>query len=211
VLKDYYDAAMAGKSRKAEESVRLFADLISGLSFDDAHQRDLYFAKGTSEIVDFVAAQTGASPKVLHTEKWFDIQIEDVRVTGRVDRLDDLGSGHVRIIDYKTGVPKDQEKAKKSIQLSIYALAAKQAWGYDAEKLVLYNLEDQSEAETTRDATDLQAARHKVKEVAAAIAAGDFHAKPGPNCTYCDFRELCPATEERLYSISAAQAAVGKN
>lgn len=211
VLKDYYDAAMAGKSRKAEESVRLFADLISGLSFDDAHQRDLYLAKGTSEIADFVAAQTGASPKVLHTEKWFDIQIEDVRVTGRVDRLDDLGSGHVRIIDYKTGAPKDQEKAKKSIQLSIYALAAKQAWGYDAEKLVLYNLEDQSEAETTRDATDLQAARHKVKEVAAAIAAGDFHAKPGPNCTYCDFRELCPATEERLYSISAAQAAVGKN
>jgi len=131
-------------------------------------------------------------------------------VTGRVDRLDDLGDGRVRIVDYKTGAPKDQEKARRSVQLSIYALAAKQAWGYDAEKLVLYNLEDQSEAETARDSAELQAARDKVKQVAAAIAAGDFHAKPGQNCVYCDYRELCPATEERLYSIGAAQA-VGKN
>jgi DNA helicase-2/ATP-dependent DNA helicase PcrA len=148
---------------------------------------------------------------VLHTEKSFDIKVNDIRVTGRVDRIDDLGDNTVRIVDYKSGKPKDQEKAKRSIQLSIYALAAKEAWGYDARKLVLYNLEDQSEAETTRDAAELDAARERVRKVAESIAAGDFHAKPGQNCSYCDYRELCPATEERLYSITLAQAAVGKN
>jgi len=90
-------------------------------------------------------------------------------------------------------------------------LAAKEAWGYYAQKLVLYNLEDQSEAETTRDAAELDAARERVRKVAASIAAGDFRANPGQNCAYCDYHELCPATEERLYSITLAQAAVGKN
>jgi RecB family exonuclease len=185
---------------------------MTAAPFDDAHQRDLYLAKGKSEISDFVAVQHSTpSPKVLHTEKAFEIKVDDVRVIGRLDRIDDLGDNRVRIVDYKSGAPKDQEKAKKSIQLSIYALAAKTAWGYDAEKLVFYNLEDQSEAETTRDAAQLEAARDKVRDVAAAIAAGDFHPNPGQQCSYCDYRELCPATEQRLYSIASAQAAVGTN
>jgi RecB family exonuclease len=125
--------------------------------------------------------------------------------------VDDLGGNAVRIVDYKSGVPKDQEKARRSIQLSIYALAAKQAWGYDAQKLVFYNLEDQSEAETTRDAAELDAARDRILKVAESIGAADFHANPGSHCAYCDYRELCPATEERLYSITLAQAAVSKN
>ena len=74
---------------------------------------------------------------MLHTEKSFEIKVNDIRVTGRVDRIDDLGGNTVRIVDYKSGAPKDQEKARRSIQLSIYALAAKEAWGYDAQKLVL--------------------------------------------------------------------------
>jgi ATP-dependent exoDNAse (exonuclease V) beta subunit (contains helicase and exonuclease domains) len=212
VLKDYFDAVIAGKPRTAEQSVALFVEMMAAVPFDDTHQRDLYIAKGKSEIADFAAAQTAAPlPKVLHTEKSFDIKVDEIRVTGRVDRIDDLGGNAVRIIDYKSGAPKDQDKARKSIQLSIYALAAKEAWGYDAQKLVLYNLEDQSEAETTRDAGDLDAARERVRKVAESIAAGDFHANPGQNCAYCDYHDLCPATEERLYSITLAQAAATKN
>ena len=212
VLKDYFDAVVAGKARTAEQSVALFSELMNASPFDDGHQRDLYLAKGKVEIADFVAAQqTAPAPKVLHTERSFDIKVDDVRVIGRVDRVDDLGDDRVRIVDYKSGAPKDADKAKKSLQLSIYALAAKIAWGYDAEKLVFYNLEDQSEAETTRDASQLEATRDKVREVAAAIAAGDFHPTPGQGCSYCDYRELCPATEQKLYSVAPAQAAVGTN
>ncbi len=212
VLRDYFDAVLAGKPRTSEQSVALFVELMSSSTFEDAHQRDLYLAKGKVEIADFVAAQQSApAPKVLHTERPFDITVDDVRVIGRIDRMDDLGDNHVRIVDYKSGAPKDPDKAKKSLQLSIYALAAKSAWGYDADKLAFYNLEDQSEAETTRDASQLEATREKVREVAAAIAAGDFHANPGQNCSYCDYSELCPATEQKLYFIASAQAAVGKN
>jgi DNA helicase-2/ATP-dependent DNA helicase PcrA len=212
MLKDYYDAVTAGKARTSEQSVGLFVQMMKDTAFEDDHQRDLYLAKGKAEVAEFVGARKNETPpKVLATEKTFDIKVGETRVNGRMDRIDDLGSKRVRIVDYKTGSPKDQDKADKSLQLSIYALAAQVAWGYDAEKLVLYNVEDQSEIETTRDVFELDAARAKIIEVAGSIAAGDFQANPGRHCGWCDYRELCPATEQRLYSIATAQAAVGKN
>src|SRR4051812_13745179 len=116
VLKDYFDAMLAGKPRTAEQSIAVFVEMMAAPPFDDAHQRDLYLAKGKAEIADFIAAQQSApAPKVLHTEKQFDIKVDDIRVIGRVDRVDDLGDNRVRIVDYKTGIPKDSEKAKRSL------------------------------------------------------------------------------------------------
>ena len=45
-------------------------------------------------------------------------------------------------MDYKTGKPRAQEDADDSVQLSIYAIAAQEKWGYRAERLVFYNLEE---------------------------------------------------------------------
>src|SRR3954470_8732190 len=70
VLKDYFDAMLAGKPRTAEQSVDVLIEMMAAAPFDDAHQRDLYLVKGKVEIADFVAAQQiVAPPKVLHTEK----------------------------------------------------------------------------------------------------------------------------------------------
>lgn len=210
VLKDYYDAVIGGKPRSSEQSVALFNRLMDEAPFDDDHQRELYLAKGRVEVAEFVTLHKDEiPPKILATERTFDIKIGETRVTGRIDRMDDLGDNRVRIIDYKTGKPQDEDKAKKSLQLTIYALAAQVAWGHHAEKLVLYNLVDQSEVETTRESVEIEAARAKIQEVAAAIAAGDFHANPDRHCAWCDYRHMCPATEQRLYSIASAQAAVG--
>jgi len=41
--------------------------------------------------------------------------------------------------------------------------------------------------------------------VADEIRAGDFSAKPGFLCRYCDFRLLCPA-QEQLITIEPARA-----
>ena len=40
--------------------------------------------------------------------------------------MDRTGSDTVAIVDYKTGKPKSQEDADKSLQLSLYALAARE-------------------------------------------------------------------------------------
>ena len=57
----------------------------------------------------------------------------------------------------------------------------------------------------TRDAKALSATKQKIAEVADQIRAGEFSAKPGFWCGYCDFKPLCPA-HEQLISIQPAGA-----
>ena len=49
------------------------------------------------------------------------------------------------------------------------------------------------------------------REVAQNIAAGNFKAKPGFYCAFCPYRNLCPATEKRLYSIPTAKKVSNRN
>ena len=114
-----------------------------------------------------------------------------------MDRTDD---GRIVVTDYKTGKPKSQEDADKSLQLSIYALAARAKWGYDVDALVLYNLEGNAPVVTVRSRVQLEDAKLKVEGVASRIAAGDFRAKQGYHCRFCPYRNLCPATEKRLFA-----------
>ena len=63
-------------------------------------------------------------------------------VRGRIDRISTASQGTgVRIIDYKTGRAKSQDDADESLQLSIYALAAKQD-DLDPVSLAFVNLKD---------------------------------------------------------------------
>jgi DNA helicase-2/ATP-dependent DNA helicase PcrA len=135
----------------------------------------------------------------LQTERKFDLPVAGTKLTGRIDRMDRVGSDGVAIVDYKTGKPKSQEDADKSLQLSLYALAAKEAWGLRADRLIFHNLEDNSVVVTTRDGADLEAAKIKVRDAAENIAAGNFPAKPGYQCSFCPYRNLCPATEKVIY------------
>ena len=64
-------------------------------------------------------------PEVLHTEESFEMAVGNATVAGRIDRMDRCADGRVVVTDYKTGKPKSQEDADESLQLSIYALAAR--------------------------------------------------------------------------------------
>jgi DNA helicase-2/ATP-dependent DNA helicase PcrA len=110
--------------------------------------------------------------------------------------MDRTGPETVAIVDYKTGKPQSQEDADESLQLSLYALAARDAWGRRADRLVFYNLENNTPIFTTRNDAELEAAKLLVEKVAEGVAAGKFGAKPGFHCAFCPYRNLCPATEK---------------
>ncbi len=53
---------------------------------------------------------------------------------GRVDRVDRLPDGEYELIDYKTGRPKSAAQLTEDVQLSLYAVGAREAWRLEASR-----------------------------------------------------------------------------
>jgi DNA helicase-2/ATP-dependent DNA helicase PcrA len=203
VLKAFYDSVRVGREMSEEALLEVFRADLEQSGIQDRYQHELYEKQGVDQLKEFLAAyKRDPKPDVLHTEEFFEIKIGQTTVAGRIDRVDKLPDGGVVVVDYKTGRPQTQDDADKSLQLSIYALATKQKWGYKADHLVLYNLDENNAVMTRRHDAELLGAAERVQEVAGNIAAGQFDPKPGFMCRFCAYRSLCPATERRLFAIS---------
>jgi DNA helicase II / ATP-dependent DNA helicase PcrA len=206
VLRTYYDSVRFGRTMSDEQLVDLFRNDLRGAHLTDSYQHELYETQGIGQLREFLrACRLGPIHDVVHTEEFFEIKIGETTIVGRIDRMDKLPDGKIAITDYKTGKPQSQEDADDSLQLSIYALAARSKWGYAIDRLAFHNLEDNSCAVTHRDDSQLQEARLKVEQVATKIATGNFEPTPGFHCRFCAYHTLCPATEKRLYSIAGGK------
>jgi DNA helicase-2/ATP-dependent DNA helicase PcrA len=172
--------------------------------FLDDYQEEEYRREGLLQLEAFCKSYIAAPAHVLHQEKSFELHLENnVVVTGRIDQINKLAPGEVEIIDYKSGRPPKADDAKKSLQLSIYALAARDFLELTAKQVTLYSLFSNQAVSATREAKDLVKAKERIQETADLIRAREFGARPGFACRYCDFKAICPAFEQ-LISISTA-------
>ena len=168
---------------------------------DDYHQEE-YRKAGCEQLAKLYETFRLSPPDVLHQEKSFELALDkDVIVKGRMDQVNRFGHDEIEIVDYKTGSAKDFRKADKSLQLSIYAIAAEEVLELKPARLVFYNLTTNEAVATSRDAKQLACAKQAVAEVADRIRAKDFAPKPGYQCKSCEFEPLCPA-HEQLISIA---------
>ena len=167
--------------------------------YEDEYQEAEYKKDGLEQLKVFHAAMLHDAPDVLEQEKGFELPLENnVILTGRMDQVNSLGRKDVEIVDYKTGKPKKDADARKDLQLSIYALAAKEIFEWNPVRLVFHYLQNNQRQETTRDAKQIADAEATVQETAADIRAGNFPAKPGFYCRGCAYKPICPAHEESL-------------
>ena len=125
-------------------------------------------------------------------------------VSGRADRIDER-DGELVIVDYKSGRTRlGAEDARRSIALALYAVAAEQTLHQRCRRVELHHLPsgtvaaydhtDESLADQVgraeKLATDITAALDEVAEGADPVTV--FRPNPGPSCSWCDFRRLCP-------------------
>jgi DNA helicase II / ATP-dependent DNA helicase PcrA len=201
-IREFVREIRKGRSVPFEEVARIFDREWRAAGFQDDYQEQEYRKAGLEQLQAFSDSYTSAPADVLHQEKAFELPLDpNVVVFGRMDQINRTGPKKIEIVDYKTGNPKREKQAKDSLQLSLYALAAQEVFELEAERLVFYNLTTNEAVATTRDAKTLNKAKSIVAEVADEIRAGEFPARPGFNCRYCDYQPICPA-HEQLISIS---------
>ncbi|TSC55940.1 MAG: hypothetical protein G01um101418_511 [Parcubacteria group bacterium Gr01-1014_18] len=152
--------------------------------------------EGRKILRDFYRIHESAWPLVLSLEQGFSLKIGGYRLSGKIDRIDDLGDGTVEIVDYKTGrVPKDEAKIdpENKKQLLIYQWAAEEILQKKVGKVSFYYLEENKKISFVGTPDNLLKLKEEILETIEAIRKSQFIAKPSPQvCQYCDFKSICP-------------------
>jgi superfamily I DNA/RNA helicase/RecB family exonuclease len=137
-------------------------------------------------------------------ETSFKVDFDGHRITGRIDRVDQIGQ-NVVITDYKTSRnPVYWDDAKESLQLAIYHLAAKSdpelaALGEPASMQLVYPgapLSRGDVAKRSQTPEEAEAAIQRLPELIKGVLDEDFRPKPTADCTWCRFKPLCPLWSE---------------
>jgi DNA helicase-2/ATP-dependent DNA helicase PcrA len=187
-----------------EEVEQIYETEWSDKGYEDDYQEGEYKKDGLEQLRAFHQAMTGEALQILELEKPFELPVENnVILKGRIDQINGLGGRggkDVEIVDYKTGKPQKQTEARKDLQLSVYAIAAKEIFELNPVRLVFHYLQDNERLETMRDAKQLDETLKIVQEVAADIRASSFPPKEAFACRACAYRPICPAHEEALSS-----------
>ena len=198
-IKRFVDQFRRGVKLPFDEVVRIFDTEWTSAGFEDDYQEGEYKKDGIDQLRAFHATFLEAQAEILEQEKAFNLPLENnVIVKGRIDQINSLGRNDVEIVDYKTGKPRKDADARKDLQLSIYALAAKEILELNPVRLAFHYLQNNQIQVTTRDAKQLDEAQKIVQEAAADIRAGEFSPKPGFACRTCAYEPICPAHEEAL-------------
>ncbi|MGO9886314.1 MAG: PD-(D/E)XK nuclease family protein [Solirubrobacteraceae bacterium] len=130
-------------------------------------------------------------------ERAFSFKLGPHLLRGRVDRVDRLPGGEYELIDYKTGRPKSAVQLVDDVQLSLYAVGAREAWRLDSSQQAYYYVLDDQKVAVPDDRDDRFAWIEDVAmEVADGILSQGFEPTPSfAACSVCDYRLVCPAAE----------------
>lgn len=158
-------------------------------------QKEEYRENGKRIIKEFYELHKDNWPDNQLTEKGFNLKViagqEAYTVRGMIDRIDNVDGKKIKIVDYKTGNPKDKLTFEEKEQLLIYQIAAEEVFKEEVSGLAFYYLENNQEVEFLGTPAELDKVRGKIIETIEEIKQGDFTATPSPLCKYCDFFDIC--------------------
>jgi DNA helicase II / ATP-dependent DNA helicase PcrA len=163
--------------------------------FGDSEQEIQLRGKATAALRRYHERFQDEDATPTYFERSFSFQLGPHVLRGRVDRVDRLPEGGWELIDYKTGRPRSAQQLEQDVQLSLYAVAACEAWQLDEARGAYYYVLD--DAKIPVPAT---AGREWIEEVATEVAEGILSQgfEPTPSyaaCSICDYRLVCPAAE----------------
>jgi len=164
--------------------------------FGDSEEERQLRTKATNSLVRYHERFQGEKGEPVWFEKAFQFKLGPHLLRGRVDRVDRLPTGAYELIDYKTGRPKTAAQLKEDVQLSLYAVGARESWQLEAAHQAYYYVLDDEKVPVERSDEDRDWITETVLEVADGIQGQGFEPTPSyAACSMCDYRIACPAAE----------------
>jgi DNA helicase-2/ATP-dependent DNA helicase PcrA len=164
--------------------------------FGDTEEERQLRAKATQALVRYHDRFREEAGEPVWFERSFEFRLGPHLLRGRVDRVDRLPDGGYELIDYKTGRPKTAAQLRDDVQLSLYAVGAREAWNLAAAQQAYYYVLDDEKVPVDRTEADREAIEETVLTVASGIAEQGFEPTPSyAACSVCDYRIACPAAE----------------
>ncbi len=153
--------------------------------------------KATAALERYYARFESDDAEPMWFERPFAFRLGPHLLRGRVDRVDRLSTGEYELIDYKTGRPKSAAQLADDVQLSLYAVGAREAWQLESSRQAYYYLlDDEKVAVPLDDGDRAEWIREVVTEVGDGILSQGFEPTPSfAACSICDYRLMCPAAE----------------
>lgn len=164
--------------------------------FETAKQEQIRKKSGERVLKQYFEEMHKGTEQPQALEFWFRFKIDDILISGSVDRIDFLGKDKdgrdiVEIIDYKTGKVREEGAVEDDLQLSLYTIAVEQALNVKVAKASLVFVEHSKQIEANISDENKEAVRERVKRIVAEIRKGNFFAKPNYLCKFCDYRNIC--------------------
>ena len=173
----------------------------AGLAYDDDEDRLHGLARDA--LTRYHARLGQEKSKPVWFERSFAFRVGPHHLRGRVDRVDRLperegshAEPRYELIDYKTSRPRTAEQLRDDVQLSLYALAASEAWKLESSQQAYYYVLDDCKVPVPHPEHDSDSITDIVLEAGEGILAEAFDPTPSPAaCARCEYRIVCPAAE----------------
>ncbi len=192
VLERYH----ASEHTTVQQMMELFEGCWRRGGFGESDKERELHAKARAALVLYHQHLEAHEAEPVWFERSFSFKLGPHHLRGRVDRVDKLPDGAYEMIDYKTSRPKTAEQLKDDVQLSLYAVGARESWEVEAERLSYYYVLDDLKVPVPSAEMDGDWIARVVAEVGEAILAQRFEPTPSPStCALCDYRIACPAWE----------------
>ncbi|MCX7661220.1 MAG: PD-(D/E)XK nuclease family protein, partial [Candidatus Omnitrophica bacterium] len=192
----FFQYKLAGKKMTLKKLLEKFEKEFRQEGFLDKRHYLERLKAGKFALKEFYEREKEDKNKILFIEKDFAFSFDNIKITGRFDRVDMEEDGAV-IFDFKTSDVSNQEEAnektKDSLQLCLYSFAYQNIFGSMPKKACLYFLESGIIGETEFKEKDIEKLKEKIRRVIQGIQEQDFSAQPQYlACNYCAYNRICP-------------------
>ena len=144
--------------------------------FGDSEEERQLRVKATQSLVRYHDRFREEGGEPVWFERSFQFKLGPHVLRGRVDRVDRLPEGGYELIDYKTGRPKSAAQLREDVQLSLYAVGAREAWQLEAPQQSYYYVLDDQKVPVERSEEDRDWITDTVLEVGEGIQSPGLRA-----------------------------------